>query len=124
MTKKDIWKPRPKQKKLLEAAQVPELNRTVTAICDEAGIKRNTFYTWIKKDEDFRNAWNEVWEWAIDRHMPSVVAAQLKKAQGGDTYAARYLSDLSGRMIRNIDVKSGGEVLKAYVGISPEDWDE
>ncbi len=77
MTEKDKWKPKPKQKKVLEAAQKPDYNRTITAICEEAGIKRNTFYTWIKKDEDFRKAWNEVWEWGIDRYMPGMVAAQV-----------------------------------------------
>ena len=100
MTEKDKWKLKPKQKKVLEAAQTPEFNRTITAICEEAGIKRNTFYTWIKKDEDFRKAWNEVWEWGIDRYMPGMVAAQVKKALQGDTYAVKYLSELSGRMIK------------------------
>lgn len=124
MTEIDKWKPKPKQKKVLKAALKPEYNRTITAICEEAEIQRQTFYTWIEKDEGFRNAWNEVWEWSIDRYMPSMVAAQIKKAQDGDTAALRVLSDLSGRMKRIIDVTSGGKEIKAYVGISPDDWDE
>ena len=76
-------------------------------MAEKAKIRTNTFYTWLKKDEDFKNAWNEVWYWAIDRYMPSVVAAQLKKAQGGDTKAARYLSDLSGKMVQRHAVDHG-----------------
>ncbi len=56
--------------------------------------------------------------------MPGMVAAQVKKALQGDTQAVKYLSELSGRMVRNVDIKSGGEILKAYVGISPDDWDK
>ena len=109
MTEIDKWKPKPKQKKVLEAAQKPDFNRTITAICEEAEIQRQTFYTWIKKDEDFRKAWNEVWKWGIDRYMPGMVAAQVKKALQGDTYAVKYLSELSGRMIRNVDITSEGK---------------
>lgn len=124
MTELDKWHPKPKQRKVLEAALTPEYNRTITAICEEAGIKRQTFYNWIKKDEKFREAWNKVWEWSIDRYMPGMVSAQVKKALTGDTAAAKYLSELSGRMVKNVDIKSGGEIIKAYVGISPDDWDK
>ncbi len=118
------WKPKPKQKKLLEAAQTPGLKRTISAICKEAGIVAKTFYNWLEKDEDFRNAWHSVWEWQIDRYMPSVVSAQVKKAQDGSTQAARYLSDVSGKMVKKLDVTSKGEKLKGYAVVSPDDWDE
>ena len=110
MTEIDKWKPKPKQRKVLEAAQKPEYNRTITAICNEAGIERQTFYNWIKKDENFRNAWNEVWEWAIDRYMPGMVSAQVKKALAGDTQAVKYLSELSGRMIKKQEIENTGEL--------------
>ena len=118
------WKPKPKQKKLLEAAQTPGLKRTISAICEEAGIVTKTFYNWLEKDEGFRDAWLSVWEWQIDRYMPSVVAAQVKKAQGGSTQAARYLSDVSGKMVKKVDLTSKGKTLKGYAVVSPDDWDE
>ena len=104
------WKPRGKKKKLLEVAQIPGLNRTLTALCKEAGVSRTSFYNWVEKDEDFRSAWNTVWELAIDKYMPSVVAAQVKEAQDGSTPAAKYLSELSGKMKREIDVNLGGDI--------------
>ena len=77
------WKPKPKQKKVLEAAMTPGLNRTITAICKEAEVSTRSFYNWLGKDEDFKEAWNTVWEWQIDRYMPSIVSAQVKEAQDG-----------------------------------------
>lgn len=118
------WKPKPKQKKLLEAAQTPGLNRTIFAMCKEAGIVTKTFYNWYEKDEDFKKAWLSVWEWQIDKYMPSVVAAQVKEAQGGSTQAARYLSDVSGKMVKRVDLTGKIEILKGYVNVSPDNWDE
>ena len=101
---------KPKQKKLLRAAQTPGLNRTITALCEEVGINRTTFYNWMDKDEDFKKAWNEVWEWAIDQYMASVVAAQVKEAQDGSTPAAKYLADLSGKMKRDLNLHLDGDI--------------
>ena len=115
-TPKEQWSPSSKQAKLLEAAITPDVGRTITAICEEAGVSRVSFWRWYKKDKDFREAWNGIWREAIDRHMPSVVAWQVKKATDGDTQAARLISDLSGKMIKQVDVTSGGEKLN-IVGI-------
>jgi len=93
------WKPTPKQNKLLQAAQTPGNKYTITAMCEKAGITRDTFYRWRKEDDNFRDAWNEIWYWSIEQHMPSIVAAQVEKAMSGDTHAANYLTNLSAKMI-------------------------
>jgi hypothetical protein len=118
----DKWKPKGKQKKLLEAAMTPGLNRTITALCKEAGIKsRQTFYNWIEKDENFREAWNSVWEWSIDMYMPSIVSAQVKEAQGGSTPAANYLANLSGKMKRQLTLNTEGDIILRMSGVDEED---
>lgn len=117
----EVWKPKRKQKKLLLAAQTPGLNRTITALCEEAEINRGTFYKWLEKDEDFKNAWNEVWKWQIDKYMPSVVSAQVKEAQDGSTPAAKYLSELSGKMIKKVEHSGEVVVNKGYEGWNPDE---
>ena len=54
------WKPKPKQRKVLEAAMKPGINRTITAVCEEATVTPRTFYRWLDIPE-FREAWNDVW---------------------------------------------------------------
>lgn len=93
--KQPSWMPTPKQAAVLEAAQEAGLNRTITAICDTAGVTRKSFYQWLK-DEDFQTAWRSVWQDALGRHLPGVVAAQVAKALEGDTPAARLVADLAG----------------------------
>ena len=90
------WKPKPRQKRILEAAQEAGVSRNITAVCDEAGVPRRTFYYWLNSDADFANAWDQVWRKAITRHMPAVVAAMLGKATKGDVPAARLLADMAG----------------------------
>ena len=91
------WEPTPKQAALLEVAQNPGLKRTVSAVCEEAGVDRSSFYSWIK-DPNFKAAWEESWHLAIKRQMSGVVAAQVNQALDGDTAAARFLADLAGMM--------------------------
>ena len=105
------WYPKPKQKRLLEAAITPGVDKTITAMCKEAHVAVKSYYNWYSKDEGFRKAWQKIWEVGIDRYMPSIVAAQVKKAHDGSTLAARFLADLSGRMQKKIDVTSGGQPL-------------
>ena len=112
---KGKWYPKPKQKRFLEAATTPGVGRTITAMCQEAHIVPKTYYNWLEKDEGFRDAWMKLWEFQIDRYLPSVVAAQIHKAQDGHTGAARFLGDLSGKMSRKVDVTSGGQPLQSNI---------
>lgn len=112
------WKPKPSQKRMLKAATTPGIKRTITAMCDEARIGRNTFYRWLEKDADFKHAWDTIWYIAIDQYMPSIVAGQIDKAiKERDTQAAKYLADLSGKMIKKVDHTSGGDKIKINVRV-------
>lgn len=114
------WKPKPRQKRVLEAAQRAGFSRTITTICEEAKVPRRTFYYWLEKEPGFADAWDKVWRRAIVRHMPSVVAAMAVKAREGDVGAGRLVADMAGVLRQQIDVTSGGERLPGVVVYLPE----
>lgn len=97
------WAPTPRQAKVLEAAQEAGLNRNISTICEEAGVNRTSFYRWLKEDTGFKAAWQDIWRSSITRHMPAVVAAQVRKAEEGDTNAAKLLSDLAGVLKQKVE---------------------
>lgn len=97
------WAPTPKQAAVLDAAQEAGLNRSISTICDRAGVDRKSFYNWINRDSHFKATWEEIWTHSIRRHMPGVVAAMIAKAQDGDVPAARLIADLAGVTRQRID---------------------
>ena len=104
------WKPKPRQKRILEAAQEVGLNRTITTVCEEADVPRRTFYYWLDKDPCFADAWDKVWRRAITRHMPTIIAAVVCKARKGDVPAARLLADMVGAVKQVHEVSSTDDV--------------
>lgn len=118
------WVPRGKQAKILHEAQVATLGVTITKLCQRAGVSRNTFYNWLKKDAHFRQAWRSVHLDGIERYMPMMTAAQVNKALKGDTQAYRTLSEVAGKIVKQLDVTSGGAPVKLYDKVGPDDWDE
>lgn len=114
------WIPTPKQRAMLDAAKSPGLNRTIVSIAEQANIAPKTFYSWIKHDPDFRAAWNDIWAVSIDDNMPGIVAAQMDKALAGSTRAADYLTNLAGKMIKRVDVTTGGEPIIGIEIVAPD----
>jgi hypothetical protein len=54
----------------------------------------------------------------------AIIKKAVTRAKAGDTQARKFLADyLLGPPQQRLDVTSGGEVLKGYIGISPDDWD-
>ena len=103
---------KPKQRELLEVAQNVGLNRNITVVCEEAGVPRRNFYNWLERDPDFREAWETVWYGTIKKHMPGVLSAVVKQAQGGVVQAARLLADISGIIKQKIAL-GGDDTLPA-----------
>jgi len=113
------WKPRPTQRRVLEAAQAAGVNRTITAVCEEAKISRRAFYNWLDKDPDFADAWDNVWRRSITRHYPSIIAAQIQKARAGDTAAARLVTEIGGNIKQVVKNEGKVEVLVRYEDDNP-----
>ena len=54
----------------------------------------------------------------------AIIKKAVEQAKRGDTQARKFLADyLIGPPQQKLDVTSGGEILKGYIGISPDDWD-
>ena len=89
------WKPTPKEAALLEAAGKIGLNRTVSAICEEAEVSRETYYQ-AQKKPGFRAAWADKARQVVETGLPGVTAAVTQKAIDGDMTAARIALQAAG----------------------------
>jgi len=103
------WKPKPRQRRLLEAAQKAGLNRSILTVCDESKVSRSTFYYWMANDSGFADAWDKVWRKTIKHHLPSIVAALVSKGRKGDVPAARLVADMAGAVKQIHEVTSTDE---------------
>lgn len=55
----------------------------------------------------------------------AIIKKAVEQAKRGDTQARKFLADyLIGPPQQKFDVTSGGEKLKGYISISPDDWDD
>ena len=55
----------------------------------------------------------------------AIMKKAVDQAKLGDYQARKFLADyLIGPPQQRLDVTSGGEKLKGYIGISPDDWDD
>lgn len=106
------WIPTPLQAAVMEAALSSEKRRTITAICKDAGVSRQTFYEWLREDADFRDAWANLWRRAIERHLSPVVLAMAHKAAQGDVQAARLVVEIAGIAPRKIEMRDWREKAK------------
>ena len=90
------WQPSIKQHRVLNAAAEAGIHRSVTAIAKQAGVRRQTIYEWLNNDPAFRHAWDELPRNLLRTHLPGVVAAMVRKAQGGDVQAAKLVLEAAG----------------------------
>lgn len=93
----DFNKLKPKQRKLAEALCDPENDKTVTAICNELGIPRRTYYNWLD-NEDF----NGYMKYLIDKYTSSELAAVwralIKQAKNGKLEHIKCYFEMLGMM--------------------------
>lgn len=106
------WRPTAKQLDLLIAARKPGLKRSITAICDEAGVHRTRFYDWMRDDPDFKDAWVKIWQDMLDLHTGGLMAAMIQKGLAGNVGAARLVLEIKGLIKKRVEVtgNEGGPV--------------
>ena len=100
----------PKMLSVLEAAMEIGLNRSITKVCDDADVARQTFYKWLDSSEEFKKAWDEVWYGSIKRHLPGVISAQIERALQGDTRAAELIAKLAGVSVEKLELSGAVDV--------------
>ena len=89
------WQPSLKQAAVLAEAAKGGLGRTITAVCQAAGVSRDSFYRWMRED-GFRNAWREVACQIVEVGLPGVTNAVVQEAISGNMTAARLHLQASG----------------------------
>ena len=91
------WSPTPKQIEFLNAALECGLDRNISTICNAVSVSRQAFYGWLKTP-GFAKLWDEVPRQQLKKHLPSVVSAMIKRAQGGDPSSAKLVMSAAGML--------------------------
>lgn len=102
-----------------------KLGATHELACAYAGINPDTFYHWMNTKPEF----SETIKGAEGAGAVQWLGKIEKAASEGNWQAAawkleRRYPEKYGRSVQNIDLTSGGKALKAYVGFSPDEWQE
>jgi hypothetical protein len=110
-----------KERLLAELAEA----QSITAACDEAGVKRRTYYQWYKDDPDFAAAADDALEQGTDGLEDEAVRRAksgsdtllifLLKARRPDKYADRKQVDV------NLTIRRKAEKLAEELGVPVED---
>ena len=106
---------KPKQRKVAEALCNPENDMTITELCREFKISRQTFYNW-QSDSDFKS----YIEWLIknftDSALPRAWKEVIKKVEAGSMDAIRMLFEIKGVYQNEINVKGNGVTIINNIG--------
>ncbi len=95
----------------------PEDNRTKTDKLKEAGVRRSTFYDWMK-NENFLAYMNSQIDKYTDGELAEIWKALLRKCRLGDTAAIKLYFELKGKYRTSIDVNTN--VPNPYEGLTRE----
>ena len=90
-----VWEPTKKQALFLEALAEVGLNRTIKAVCEEAGCTPASYHLW-KKQPGFLMACQEVACQIVQTAVPMTLSAMGQEAAGGNTSAARLILQAAG----------------------------
>ena len=110
---------KPKQRKVAETLCNPENNMSITELCKEYKISRQTFYNW-QSDSDFKG----YVEWLLnnftDSALPRAWKEVIKKVEAGSMDAIRMLFEIKGVCQNEINLKGGGVTIINNIGDTDE----
>ena len=106
---------KPKQRKLANALCNPDNNMSITKLCEEFKISRQTFYNW-QSDSDFKG----YVEWLLsnftDSALPRAWKEVIKKVEAGNMDAIRMLFEIKGVYQNEISLKGSGVTIINNIG--------
>ncbi len=106
---------KPKQRKLAEVLCNPENNMTITELCKEFNISRQTFYNW-QSDSDFK----DYVEWLLsnftDSALPRAWKEVVKKIEAGSMEAIKMLFEIKGIHKNEISLNGNGVTIINNIG--------
>ena len=98
---------KPKQRKLAEMLCNPDINDSVTAMCEKVNVSRQTFYRWLHENPDF----NRYIEWLVENYTNSELAnawkALVKKANSGNVEALKLFFEMKGKYKQTVNLNQG-----------------
>jgi hypothetical protein len=103
VTESNIWKPNPKQIRIVELLNNPEDNRTKEDKCNEIGVTRKTLYEWLKKPE-FVDYMNSQLDKYTNSALPDIWKAHIRAAKRGDIPAIKLYYEMK-RMLPETKIK-------------------
>lgn len=102
-----------------------KLGATYDLACGYAGIDEATFYRWMKDKREFcdtikaaEGAGAVIWLGKIEK------AASDGNWQAAAWKLERRHPEKYGRTVQNVDVTTKGQALKAFIGFTPDEWQE
>lgn len=97
-----------KQLQMAEMLANPENEcLTVTEMCRELGISRNTYYSRWLNDETFTNYVEKLIGRYTDAELAEVWRALIKQCKAGNVNAIKLFFELKGKYRQQIDVSGG-----------------
>lgn len=98
----------PKQQQMAEMLANPENeHNTISAICEELGISRNTYYSNWLKDKNFTAYVNELVERYTDSELASVWRVLIDKCLEGNVNAIKLFFELKGKYKQQVQLDGG-----------------
>ncbi|MBT6050888.1 hypothetical protein HN682_01375 [Candidatus Peregrinibacteria bacterium] len=90
------------QKKAINI-MIQDPKKGFNAVAKETGCSRTALYKW-RRDPVFVKAYHREADIYLDSFLPQVDRAMVNKALEGDVSAAKYLSELRGRIQKKVDI--------------------
>ena len=106
---------KPKQRKVAEALCNPENNMTITELCREFKISRQTFYNW-QSDSEFKNYVEWLLKNFTDSALPRAWKEVIKKIEAGNMEAIKMLFEIKGIHRNEISLNGGGVTIINNIG--------
>lgn len=115
MTKIDKLGLTVKQRKAAELLANPQEQQTITDLCKAIHISRQTFYTWLDREE-FRAYAERLIDRNSDSALGGVWKALIGKCLKGDTQAIKLYFELKGKYKKSQDMEDMGPIRSEVFG--------
>lgn len=95
-----------KRRKAAERLVDPEFDGNISALCNEIGVARSTFYRWMD-DADFKGYLDYLITKYTDSELANVWRATIKSAVEGNPSSQKLFFELKGKYKQQVEVGGG-----------------
>ena len=106
-----------KKRKLAELLVNPDTELSISEICKQIGISRQTFYNW-QQENDFRDYVNWLIDSYTDSELANVWKALIKKAVSGDVAAQKLYMELKNKYKQQVNIDGGVVIISGEDDLS------